>query len=125
MQVTVPSSFNEDLKFIEEWLAKPKHDEDYMECAKIENRSDESIESIFMQWSLEEIRYYYGLMWHQSTPQSQAHFNEGQETWKKPIAGNIEDYLSIGTLVLTKNPKQKLMASSGESTIYDGLVSRF
>ena len=51
----MPTYFDEYLKFIEEWLAKPKHDEDYMECVEIENRSDESVESIFMQWSLEEI----------------------------------------------------------------------
>ena len=54
----------QDLKFIEEWIAKPKYDEDYMKCVEIENRFDDYVESIFMQWSLEEVRFYYGLIWH-------------------------------------------------------------
>ena len=45
----MPTSFDEDLKFIEEWLAKPKYNEYYIECVEIENKYDESIEIIFMQ----------------------------------------------------------------------------
>ena len=55
--ITLPTSFVEDLKFIEEWLAKPKYNEDSIDCVEIENKYDEFVDSIFMQWSPEEIIY--------------------------------------------------------------------
>ena len=36
--VIVPTSFNQDLKFIEEWIAKPKYDEDYMYYVEIKKK---------------------------------------------------------------------------------------
>ena len=53
----MPTYFDEDLKFIKEWLAKTKYNEDYIECLEIENKYDESVDKIFIQCIQEEIRY--------------------------------------------------------------------
>jgi hypothetical protein len=85
----VPKVFEEDLKFLEEWLEKPQLTEDCMvieeekDCitdTKIESIYDENsmdigeedaeIEEIFTKWSLEEIKFYYELMLQQIDDQN-------------------------------------------------------
>jgi hypothetical protein len=63
------------LEFIEEWLQNPYYDEcketlDYDEdCMDTEEEdciTDIEIESVFIKWSPEEIKYYYELMLQES-----------------------------------------------------------
>jgi hypothetical protein len=84
----VPKDFEDDLKFLEEWIEKTQLTEDYMVIeeenysiidTKTESIYDENtmdigeedteIEEFFMKWSLEEINFYYELMLQQINDQ--------------------------------------------------------
>jgi hypothetical protein len=75
----VRDKFDEELKLIKEWFQKPycdecketlHYDEDCMDTEEEEDCiTDIEIESFFMKWSPEEIKYYYELMLQESLEQ--------------------------------------------------------
>lgn len=63
--VGTQNDYEEELNFLEAWLAKPCLDELYIEGAEMnleDNMHDEQINEIFRYWSPEEMKLYYGLM---------------------------------------------------------------
>jgi hypothetical protein len=97
----VPHKFDEELEFIEEWLQKPYYDEcketlDYDEdCMDTEEEdciTDIEIESVFIKWSPEEIKYYYELMLQESVEQD---IVDCIQKWEQHIYVELEAFANI------------------------------
>ena len=117
----VPHKFDEELEFIEEWLQKPYYDEcketlDYDEdCMDTEEEdciTNIEIESVFIKWSPEEIKYYYELMLQESLEQDSA---DCIQKWEQHIYVELEAFVNIkdkcsqenAEVLRTKNNNQK------------------
>jgi hypothetical protein len=119
----VPHKFDEELEFIEEWLQKPYYDEckealDYDEdCMDTEEEdciTNIEIESVFIKWSPEEIKYYYELMLQESVEQDIA---DCIQKWEQHIYVELEAFANIkdkcsqdkenAKVLRTKNNNQK------------------
>jgi hypothetical protein len=118
----VPDKFDEELEFIEEWLQKPYYDEcketlDYDEdCMDTEEEedciTDIEIESVFIKWSPEEIKYYYELMLQESVEQD---IVDCIQKWEQHIYVELEAFANIkdkcsqenAEVLRTKNNNQK------------------
>jgi len=59
------NDYEEELNFLESWLATPSLDDICIEVVEMnveDNIDDEEINEIFRYWSLEEMKLFYGLM---------------------------------------------------------------